>query len=83
MGKKMTRPEGHRHLRNHWTMPAEFMSAIVHQGLGADTEVFASPLNVHPDTTYYYSKYERDKVFGSEGDAYQGLWSGVYEFNPE
>ena len=45
--------------------------------------MFASPLDVHIDTHTYYSKYDRDKVFGAKGNAYDVKWEGKYEFNPE
>eukprot|EP00854_Cymbomonas_tetramitiformis_P001419 gene1419-biopygen1281 len=49
------------------------------------TEVFASPLNVHHDTTKYFSKYERDRIFGSWGSAWEADWGtmGAFQFNPE
>eukprot|EP00854_Cymbomonas_tetramitiformis_P003192 gene3192-biopygen3141 len=49
------------------------------------TELFASPLNVHHNTTTYYAKYDRDKVFGARGSAWTTNWVklGAYQFNPE
>eukprot|EP00854_Cymbomonas_tetramitiformis_P001805 gene1805-biopygen1683 len=52
-----------RNLQNHWTFPPEMMEAV-HEAMGARTEVFASPLNVHKNTKTYYSQYPRDSVFG-------------------
>eukprot|EP00854_Cymbomonas_tetramitiformis_P003214 gene3214-biopygen3158 len=53
--------------------------------MGVKTEVFASPLNVHRDTTKYYSQYPRDAVFGAMGSAWEARWEdlGAYQFNPE
>ena len=62
------------------------MSNIFHNGLGTDSEMFASsPLNVHQNTRVYYSKYDRDAVFDASGQAYQHTsnWTGRFEFNPE
>eukprot|EP00959_Pyramimonas_sp_CCMP1952_P449915 9420518-Pyramimonas_sp.AAC.2 len=83
--KKRTTKSGSKkdNLKNHWTLPTTFMSRIVHNGLRAHTEMFASPLNVHADTHTYFSKYEGDRVFGARGDAYGAKWEGRYEFNPE
>ena len=72
-----------RHLKNHWALPAKFMSEIIHEGLGVKTEMFASPLNVHENTEIYFSQFHRDKIFGSSGDAYATQWSGFFQFNPE
>ncbi|KAK3247699.1 hypothetical protein CYMTET_42808 [Cymbomonas tetramitiformis] len=73
-----------RNLQNHWTLPPEMMEAV-HSAMGAKTEVFASPLNVHRDTTSYYSQYPRDAVFGAMGSAWEAKWEdlGAYQFNPE
>ncbi len=70
------------HLRNHWTTPDQFIGAI-HAGFSTTTECFASPLNVHPDTTHYCSKYPEDTVFGSLGSMYDIRPTGSFEFNPE
>ena len=70
-------------MKNHWTLPQSFMSNVVHNGLNTYVEMFASPLDVHIDTHTYYSKYDRDKVFGAKGNAYDVKWEGKYEFNPE
>ncbi|KAK3283600.1 hypothetical protein CYMTET_8688 [Cymbomonas tetramitiformis] len=73
-----------RNLQNHWTLPPEMMEAV-HSAMGVKTEVFASPLNVHRDTTKYYSQYPRDAVFGAMGSAWEARWEdlGAYQFNPE
>ncbi|KAK3250981.1 hypothetical protein CYMTET_39673 [Cymbomonas tetramitiformis] len=42
--------ERKRNLQNHWTMPPEILRAL-QEAFGLSTEVFASPLNVHQDTT--------------------------------
>ncbi|KAK3289200.1 hypothetical protein CYMTET_3361 [Cymbomonas tetramitiformis] len=73
-----------RNLQNHWTFPPEMMEAV-HTAMGVQTEVFASPLNVHKDTRTYYSQYPRDSVFGAVGSAWEEQWEklGSYQFNPE
>ena len=58
------------------------MSAL-HTTLGTDTEMFASPLNVHSGTLQYCSLFARDALFGATLDAYARPWSGRVEFNPE
>ena len=72
--------------RNHWTVPKGVMSAF-RVALGITIEIFASPLNVHFDTVAYCSAFERDKLFGSLGSAWDYVWAGgghnVFEFNPE
>jgi hypothetical protein len=62
-------------LRNHWTTLGELM-ATIHLASGISTERFASPFNVHPSTNIYYSKYPRDRLFGSSSDAYNYRWIG-------
>eukprot|EP00854_Cymbomonas_tetramitiformis_P008828 gene8828-biopygen8980 len=71
-------------LQNHWTLPPEMMEAV-HEVMGARTEVFASPLNVHKNTRPYYSQHPRDSVFGAAGSAWEAQWEqlGAYQFNPE
>ncbi|KAK3234388.1 hypothetical protein CYMTET_55330 [Cymbomonas tetramitiformis] len=73
-----------RNLQNHWTFPPEMMEAV-HTAMGVQTEVFASPLNVHKNTKMYYSQYPRDSVFGAVGSAWEEQWEklGSYQFNPE
>ena len=68
-------------LRNHWTLPTDYMTNLLHKGTNVDTEIFASPLNVYLDAKHYYSKYDRDKVFGALGEAYDAkTWVGRFEF---
>eukprot|EP00854_Cymbomonas_tetramitiformis_P034218 gene34218-biopygen20894 len=73
-----------RNLQNHWTFPPEMMEAV-QTAMGVQTEVFASPLNVHKNTETYYSQYPRDSVFGAVGSAWEAQWEqlGAYQFNPE
>eukprot|EP00854_Cymbomonas_tetramitiformis_P034019 gene34019-biopygen3761 len=62
------------------------MMEAVEEAMGARTEAFASPLNVHKNTTKtYYSQYPRDSVFGAVGSAWEAQWEqlGAYQFNPE
>ena len=72
--------------RNHWTVPPALM-ASVHDAFGVDTEIFASPLNVHFGTKFYGSAFDRDRLFGSVGSAWSRGWvnpaGGSFEFNPE
>jgi hypothetical protein len=72
--------------RNHWTVPEGIMDAL-RDGLGLDTEVVASPLNVNMGTKAYCSAFGRDKLVGSVGSAWDYQWTrsgGIsLEFNPE
>ena len=53
------------------------------RGFGAQTERFASPLNVHPATKVYFSPYPEDETFGAQHDAYLCQWQGSSQANPE
>jgi hypothetical protein len=72
--------------RNHWTVHEGIVNAL-REGLGLDTEVFASPLNVHMGTKAYCSAFDRDKLVGYVGSAWDYQWTRVggisLEFNPE
>ena len=72
-------------LKNHWKTPPAILSAL-QMTFDCYTEMFASPLNVHPDTKNYYSAFSADEVFGANEDAYSRAWtslpSAIY-FNPE
>eukprot|EP00854_Cymbomonas_tetramitiformis_P005859 gene5859-biopygen5885 len=61
------------------------MQRALQQAFGISAENFASPLNVHHNTTKYVAKYERDKVFGARGSAWatNRMKLGAYQFNPE
>eukprot|EP00854_Cymbomonas_tetramitiformis_P005142 gene5142-biopygen5115 len=62
------------------------MMEAIHEAMGARTEVFASPLNVHKNTKTYYSQFPRDSVFGVVGSAWEARWEqlGAYcQFNLE
>ena len=65
----------------------EAPSAIVEAvraATGADTELFASPLDVHPGMAAYYSTEERDQLFGASMGAYSCTWAGAcYAHPPE
>jgi len=51
---------------------------------GADTELFASPLDVHASMACYMSTHERDQLFGASLDAYRRRWVGAcYAYPPE
>eukprot|EP00854_Cymbomonas_tetramitiformis_P008567 gene8567-biopygen8692 len=71
-------------LQNHWTLPPEIMQAL-QEAFGIQAEVSVSPLNVHSHTATYCSKFDRDKIFGSKGSAWDTHWGelGAFEFNPE
>jgi hypothetical protein len=62
------------------------MSAF-RKALVITVDIFASPLNVHFDSVAYCSAFERDKLFGSLGSAWDFAWTegghSVFEFNPE
>jgi ribonuclease HI len=60
-------------------------SALIHavqSATGADTELFASPLNVHPGMAAYFSSAERDQLFGASYDAYSKRWAGACFAHP-
>ena len=62
--------------------------AALHNAFGVTTELFASPLNVHPDTQHYYSAYAADTLFGARYNAYAAPTKslgadGAVAFNPE
>jgi ribonuclease HI len=61
--------------------PAELVETL-HTALGVDTELFASPLNVHPSMPAYLSTHPRDQLFGAGVDAYQHRWAGVSFAHP-
>ncbi|KAK3288014.1 hypothetical protein CYMTET_4496 [Cymbomonas tetramitiformis] len=72
-------------LHNHWTLPPEMMKAL-QQAFGIQAEFNVSrTLNVHQHTATYCSKFDRDKVFGSRGSAWETRWGqlGSFECNPE
>lgn len=57
---------------------------VVRAATGADTELFASPLNVHSCMASYMSTHTRDQLFGAGFDAYSRRWVGAcYAFPPE
>eukprot|EP00854_Cymbomonas_tetramitiformis_P001992 gene1992-biopygen1884 len=61
------------------------MQRAIQKAFDLHTELFASPLNVHHNTTTYYAKYPRDMVFGARGSAWTANWMklGAYQFNPK
>ena len=74
-------------LANHYATPPPVMEAL-HHAFSATTELFASPLNVHPATRHYCSVYDEDRAFGAYHDAYATSLrtlghSGAILFNPE
>eukprot|EP00854_Cymbomonas_tetramitiformis_P027872 gene27872-biopygen28912 len=80
---KEEKEERKKNLQKDWTFPAQMQRAL-QQAFGINTELFASPLNVHHNTTMYFAKYDRDKVFGARGSAWATNWMklGAYQFNP-
>jgi ribonuclease HI/exonuclease III len=69
-------------MTNHWALPNEYMQAV-HNILRGRVERFASPLNVHWDTTTYYTAFKQDAVFGATYNAYRCTFAGGSEANPE
>ena len=69
-------------MTNHWTLPDEYMK-VIHDLTDGATERFASPLNVHPETTDYYTAFASDRVFGARHNAYSVAFTGAGEVNPE
>ena len=61
--------------------PDEYMLAFK-DGLGAQYERFASPLDFKPEMRQHYSLHDRDKVFGANTDAYCTKWQGVSQAHP-
>ncbi|KAK3244573.1 hypothetical protein CYMTET_45816 [Cymbomonas tetramitiformis] len=77
-----------KHRKKKPTKPLDLspeMMEAVHEAMGARTEVFASPINVHKNTKPYYSQYLRDSVFGAMSSAWEAQWEklGAYQFKPE
>jgi ribonuclease HI len=61
-------------LKNQWSIHPR-LAAAIRSRLGTTKDRFASPLNAHADTEYW-SKHERDGVFGARHDAYSCKWTG-------
>jgi len=76
------RGAGSTKLKNHWALPNEYMQAL-QKGCGVDQEAFASPLNFHPGMAGYFSKYDRDRVFGAKHNSLAHRLHGALEVNPE
>jgi ribonuclease HI len=58
-----------------WTIPAPLMTVLV-QMLGVRMERLASPLDVSDAAQFYWSKHDRDQVFGARTDCYTNHWHG-------
>ena len=56
-------------LSQHYTIPDEYMRVMCH-GLGAATELFASPLDFNPTHANCFSIFEEDKLLGANHDAF-------------
>ena len=56
--------------------------AAVQAATGADTELFASPLDVHRNMPSYLSTHPRDQLFGAGMDAYSHRWVGACFAHP-
>jgi ribonuclease HI len=59
-----------------WGAAPPALVTAVRDATGASTELFASPLDVHPDMTTYFSTEERDQLFGANVNAYSCRWAG-------
>lgn len=57
------------------TLPAALKDYLFYE-LGCKQERFASPLNVHPACSKYYSAFKEDCMFGAQGSAYSSKWTG-------
>ena len=73
---------GSTRINNHWTTPPQVMEALM-EANSITRERYASPLNFHPNMANYWSMYEKDKLFGAEGNALESLYTGSSESNPE
>jgi hypothetical protein len=66
-----------------WSTPPAVMHVL--QNYGCRTELFASPMNVYQDNTYY-SLFHADRYFASRGNFFNApnehFASGVYQINP-
>ena len=67
--------------RRHGVAPGALVRALS-AATGTATELFASPLNVHPSMHTYFSTHERDQLFGAELDAYSRRWAGACFAHP-
>ena len=71
-------------LNNHWALPIQLMTHFRTWTKGPVTELFASPLNCHPDPNgTYYSAFPEDKIFGARHDGFSTSWRGHCIGNPE
>ncbi|GAB4822871.1 hypothetical protein N2152v2_009917 [Parachlorella kessleri] len=61
--------------QQHGTAHPRIVQAL-QETLGIDTELFAGPLHLHPQTDYYYSTDPRDQLFGAQLDAFSHRWEG-------
>ena len=73
---------GNTRINNHWATPPEVMEALM-EANSITRERYASPLNFHPQMACYWSMYEKDRLFGAEGNALDYLYTGSSESNPE
>ena len=62
-------------------LPQALVAAVA-AATGCSSELFASPLNVHPNMRAYCSAVERHQLFGASGDAYSCCWEGVCYAHP-
>lgn len=62
--------------RLHGSAPAGLVAALS-AATGADTQLFSSPLTVHPSMLAYFSADARDQLFGAEWDPYSRRWVGA------
>jgi ribonuclease HI len=64
-----------------YALRTEVMDALV-QHLPNLKDRFASPLNVHPQVTTYWSADVKDELFGAHHDAYSVQWTGCSIAHP-
>jgi hypothetical protein len=69
-------------LANQYTTPNRYMQAF-RSGSSVTAERFASPLNVYPNMTCYFSMYAEGALFGANFDAYSMKWIGASQVKPE
>ncbi len=69
-------------IKNHWATPTELMS-LIQRALNIQIEMFASPLNVHHNTTMYYSAHKEDENFGAIWNGYSHQTNKPAQGNPE
>ena len=67
--------------RSRGVTPGQLVEAV-QAATGASTDLFASPLDVHPCMRAYMSEEARDQLFGAGLDAYSRRWVGACFAHP-